>query len=175
MTGLVRKWAWTKDDVILHVLPLHHVHGVVNKLLCPLWVGATCVMLPEFSAQLVSRGRALGVAGSGPPRARSLLWGAESQRRVSCYCWSRGSPLGLRTAPSVYSQFWKSKSKMRLAGLRARRRRPDSLWRLRGRICSCLLQRLEAPVCPALWLRHANLCFCVLVAAASSVARSPSA
>nr|XP_031292541.1 malonate--CoA ligase ACSF3, mitochondrial isoform X3 [Camelus dromedarius] len=53
VTGLVHKWAWTKDDVILHVLPLHHVHGVVNKLLCPLWVGATCVMLPEFSAQLV--------------------------------------------------------------------------------------------------------------------------
>ncbi|XP_049558791.1 malonate--CoA ligase ACSF3, mitochondrial isoform X3 [Orcinus orca] len=53
VTGLVRKWAWTKDDVILHILPLHHVHGVVNKLLCPLWVGATCVMLPEFSAQLV--------------------------------------------------------------------------------------------------------------------------
>ncbi|XP_008051345.1 acyl-CoA synthetase family member 3, mitochondrial [Carlito syrichta] len=53
VTGLVHKWAWTKDDVILHVLPLHHVHGVVNKLLCPLWVGATCVMLPEFSAQQV--------------------------------------------------------------------------------------------------------------------------
>ncbi|KAM6430645.1 malonate--CoA ligase ACSF3, mitochondrial isoform 2-T5 [Liasis olivaceus] len=53
ITGLVEKWAWTSDDVILHVLPLHHVHGVVNKLLCPLWVGATCIMLPEFSAQMV--------------------------------------------------------------------------------------------------------------------------
>lgn len=53
MTGLVHTWAWTKNDVILHVLPLHHVHGVVNKLLCPLWVGATCVMLPEFNAQQV--------------------------------------------------------------------------------------------------------------------------
>ncbi|NXL91316.1 ACSF3 synthetase, partial [Alectura lathami] len=52
-TGLVEKWEWKKDDVILHVLPLHHVHGVINKLLCPLWVGATCVMLPEFSAQMV--------------------------------------------------------------------------------------------------------------------------
>ncbi|EHA98949.1 Acyl-CoA synthetase family member 3, mitochondrial [Heterocephalus glaber] len=51
VTGLVHAWAWTRDDVILHVLPLHHMHGVVNKLLCPLWVGATCVMLPEFSAQ----------------------------------------------------------------------------------------------------------------------------
>uniref|UniRef100_A0A2K5Q506 AMP-dependent synthetase/ligase domain-containing protein n=1 Tax=Cebus imitator TaxID=2715852 RepID=A0A2K5Q506_CEBIM len=53
MTGPVHKWAWTKDNVILHVLPLHHVHGVVNALLCPLWVGATCVMMPEFSIQQV--------------------------------------------------------------------------------------------------------------------------
>ncbi|XP_006860328.1 PREDICTED: acyl-CoA synthetase family member 3, mitochondrial [Chrysochloris asiatica] len=53
VTGLVDKWAWTLDDVILHVLPLHHIHGIVNKLLCPLWVGAVCVMLPEFSAQQV--------------------------------------------------------------------------------------------------------------------------
>ncbi|EMP36269.1 Acyl-CoA synthetase family member 3 [Chelonia mydas] len=53
VTGLVDKWEWTKEDVILHVLPLHHVHGVINKLLCPLWVGATCIMLPEFSPQKV--------------------------------------------------------------------------------------------------------------------------
>ncbi|XP_072278735.1 malonate--CoA ligase ACSF3, mitochondrial isoform X2 [Pyxicephalus adspersus] len=53
VTALVEEWAWTKTDRILHVLPLHHVHGVVNKLLCPLWVGATCVMLPEFCPQKV--------------------------------------------------------------------------------------------------------------------------
>ncbi|XP_062845622.1 malonate--CoA ligase ACSF3, mitochondrial isoform X2 [Trichomycterus rosablanca] len=51
--ALVSEWAWSKDDVILHTLPLHHVHGVVNKLLCPLWVGATCIMLPDFSPQKV--------------------------------------------------------------------------------------------------------------------------
>nr|XP_015223489.1 PREDICTED: acyl-CoA synthetase family member 3, mitochondrial isoform X1 [Lepisosteus oculatus]XP_015223490.1 PREDICTED: acyl-CoA synthetase family member 3, mitochondrial isoform X1 [Lepisosteus oculatus] len=50
---LVSEWAWSKDDVILHTLPLHHVHGIVNKLLCPLWAGATCVMLPEFQPQKV--------------------------------------------------------------------------------------------------------------------------
>ncbi|XP_029781945.1 acyl-CoA synthetase family member 3, mitochondrial [Suricata suricatta] len=69
VTGLVHKWAWTKDDVILHVLPLHHMHGVVNKLLCPLWVGATCVMLPEFKAELVSRAglqARLGLSIRGP-------------------------------------------------------------------------------------------------------------
>uniref|UniRef100_A0A4W3GED6 Malonate--CoA ligase ACSF3, mitochondrial n=1 Tax=Callorhinchus milii TaxID=7868 RepID=A0A4W3GED6_CALMI len=53
VTSLVELWAWSKDDVILHVLPLHHLHGVLNKLLCPLWVGATCVMLPDFNAQKV--------------------------------------------------------------------------------------------------------------------------
>ncbi|XP_069553822.1 malonate--CoA ligase ACSF3, mitochondrial [Brachyistius frenatus] len=50
---LVLEWAWSRDDVILHTLPLHHVHGIVNKLLCPLWMGATCVMLPEFQPQKV--------------------------------------------------------------------------------------------------------------------------
>lgn len=50
---LVSEWAWSKDDVILHTLPLHHVHGIVNKLLCPLSVGATCLMLPEFHPQKV--------------------------------------------------------------------------------------------------------------------------
>ncbi|XP_070763411.1 malonate--CoA ligase ACSF3, mitochondrial [Enoplosus armatus] len=50
---LVSEWAWSRDDVILHTLPLHHVHGIVNKLLCPLWVGATCVMLPDFQPQKV--------------------------------------------------------------------------------------------------------------------------
>ncbi|KAI5619758.1 acyl-CoA synthetase family member 3, mitochondrial, partial [Silurus asotus] len=51
--ALVNEWAWSKDDVILHTLPLHHVHGIVNKLMCPLWVGATCIMLPDFSPQKV--------------------------------------------------------------------------------------------------------------------------
>ncbi|KAG7315269.1 hypothetical protein KOW79_021357 [Hemibagrus wyckioides] len=51
--ALVSEWAWSRDDVILHTLPLHHVHGIVNKLMCPLWVGATCIMLPDFSPQKV--------------------------------------------------------------------------------------------------------------------------
>ncbi|CAL8381052.1 unnamed protein product [Arctogadus glacialis] len=52
--GMVSAWAWSKDDVILHTLPLHHVHGIVNKLLCPLWVGATCIMLPDFQPNKLS-------------------------------------------------------------------------------------------------------------------------
>lgn len=48
---LLTAWRWTEDDVILHTLPLHHIHGTVNALFCPLFIGATTVMLPKFSAK----------------------------------------------------------------------------------------------------------------------------
>ncbi len=48
--SLVEAWAWTEHDVILQVLPLHHVHGIVNVVLCALWSGAQCRMLPRFDA-----------------------------------------------------------------------------------------------------------------------------
>lgn len=41
-------WAWTADDRTLLVLPLHHVHGLVNVLTCALWNTATCEILPRF-------------------------------------------------------------------------------------------------------------------------------
>ncbi|KAJ8971132.1 hypothetical protein NQ314_000864 [Rhamnusium bicolor] len=52
-TTLLDAWKWSSKDVILHTLPLHHVHGTVNALFCPLHVGATTLMLPKFSAQNV--------------------------------------------------------------------------------------------------------------------------
>ncbi|PFX30598.1 Acyl-CoA synthetase family member 3, mitochondrial [Stylophora pistillata] len=53
ITALVKAWEWTAADYIIHCLPLHHVHGIVNVLLCPLWVGATCHMLPKFKPDKV--------------------------------------------------------------------------------------------------------------------------
>ncbi|WP_419858349.1 AMP-binding protein [Candidatus Palauibacter irciniicola] len=38
--SLLDAWRWERDDRILHVLPLHHTHGVVNALCCPLYAGA---------------------------------------------------------------------------------------------------------------------------------------
>jgi malonyl-CoA/methylmalonyl-CoA synthetase len=51
--SLVEAWAWQPDDRILHVLPLHHTHGIVNVLLCALWSGAVCEMPPSFDAARV--------------------------------------------------------------------------------------------------------------------------
>ncbi|MBL4625049.1 MAG: acyl-CoA synthetase [Flavobacteriales bacterium] len=53
ISSLVESWQWTNEDHILHVLPLHHTHGLVNKLLCCLAVGATCEFLPKFDAETV--------------------------------------------------------------------------------------------------------------------------
>ncbi|MFK7843692.1 MAG: AMP-binding protein, partial [Rhodothermales bacterium] len=50
---LIDAWGWTKEDQILHILPLHHTHGIINVLLCALWAGATCRMLPGFDAARV--------------------------------------------------------------------------------------------------------------------------
>lgn len=48
--ALVEAWGWSKEDRILHVLPLHHVHGIINVLCCPLWAGAACEMASGFDA-----------------------------------------------------------------------------------------------------------------------------
>ena len=71
-------WEWQQDDRILHTLPLHHVHGIVNALLCPLRAGergalgerfpwghttAGCLMLLELAL-------CLGISPRWPRRCR---------------------------------------------------------------------------------------------------------
>ena len=53
METLVDAWEWSCQDRILHILPLHHTHGIVNALLCPLWSGAVCEFLTPFRAGAV--------------------------------------------------------------------------------------------------------------------------
>ena len=48
ISAMKETWHWNSDDRILHVLPLHHVHGIVNCLLTPLTVGAQVHMMSEF-------------------------------------------------------------------------------------------------------------------------------
>ena len=48
---LVEAWKWRPTDHILCILPLHHVHGIINVISCALWSGAVCEFLREFSAE----------------------------------------------------------------------------------------------------------------------------
>lgn len=51
--SLIKAWQWQSDDHILNILPLHHVHGIINILSCALWSGACCEFLPKFNASKV--------------------------------------------------------------------------------------------------------------------------
>ncbi len=53
ITTLVNAWEWQQDDYILNILPLHHVHGIINVMSCALWSGACCEFLPKFEAESV--------------------------------------------------------------------------------------------------------------------------
>jgi malonyl-CoA/methylmalonyl-CoA synthetase len=53
VSTLVDAWEWSTEDHIVHVLPLHHVHGIINALSCALWAGARVEFLPRFDPELV--------------------------------------------------------------------------------------------------------------------------
>jgi malonyl-CoA/methylmalonyl-CoA synthetase len=51
--SLTSAWEWRPEDRTLLVLPLHHVHGVVNVMCCALAAGAHVVMHERFDADAV--------------------------------------------------------------------------------------------------------------------------
>jgi malonyl-CoA/methylmalonyl-CoA synthetase len=53
VASLREAWRWEERDKTLCVLPLHHVHGLVNVLTCALESGASCELTDRFSAALV--------------------------------------------------------------------------------------------------------------------------
>lgn len=50
IASLQEAWGWRDDDVLLHVLPIFHVHGLVVALHGALHAGASAIMLPTFEA-----------------------------------------------------------------------------------------------------------------------------
>jgi malonyl-CoA/methylmalonyl-CoA synthetase len=98
VAGLAEAWEWTPDDRIVLVLPLHHVHGIVNVLTCALRSGALCEMLPHFDAETVWERLASGeptLFMAVPTIYRKLIaaWEAADPARRSR--WSDGAA-GLR-------------------------------------------------------------------------------
>ncbi|UCD61288.1 MAG: acyl-CoA synthetase [Flavobacteriaceae bacterium] len=80
---LVEAWEWLKEDYILNILPLHHVHGIINVLSCALWTGACCEFHTKFEAKEV--------------------WGAISSGRLTLFM----------AVPTIYYKlitYWESKN-----------------------------------------------------------------
>jgi malonyl-CoA/methylmalonyl-CoA synthetase len=58
--AMLDAWAWTPDDRVVLVLPLNHVHGLINVTLCALAAGACCEAPGNFDAEHVWRRFASG-------------------------------------------------------------------------------------------------------------------
>ncbi|WP_026969035.1 acyl-CoA synthetase [Algoriphagus terrigena] len=53
ISTLIQAWRWTSEDHTLCLLPLHHVHGIINVVSSALWAGATVEFMPSFDAKAV--------------------------------------------------------------------------------------------------------------------------
>ena len=53
LDALAEAWGWTEADVLVHALPLFHVHGLLLGVLGSLRAGGTLRLLPRFSPEAV--------------------------------------------------------------------------------------------------------------------------
>ncbi|GAB1310265.1 Malonyl synthetase [Madurella fahalii] len=53
--SLLQAWEYSPSDHLLHVLPLHHIHGTINAIFTPLFSGSTIEFLFPFNADAVWR------------------------------------------------------------------------------------------------------------------------
>lgn len=51
--SLVKAWEYSPSDHLIHVLPLHHVHGIINGLAASLTSGATVEMHQKFDPRVI--------------------------------------------------------------------------------------------------------------------------
>ncbi|KUJ18752.1 acetyl-CoA synthetase-like protein [Mollisia scopiformis] len=51
--SLITAWDYRPTDYLLHVLPLHHIHGTINAIFAPLFAGSTIEFLFPFNATAV--------------------------------------------------------------------------------------------------------------------------
>ncbi|OAP62415.1 hypothetical protein AYL99_04618 [Fonsecaea erecta] len=53
--SLIEAWKYSSSDLLLHLLPLHHIHGTINALYTPLMAGAAIEFAYPFNADTVWR------------------------------------------------------------------------------------------------------------------------
>lgn len=85
LDALFAVWEWTKADVLVHGLPLFHVHGLVLGTLGPIRLGGRLVHVGGFSPQAVAR----ELAGEGtmlfgvPTMYKRLADAAEEEAAIA--------------------------------------------------------------------------------------------
>ncbi|KAE8149854.1 acetyl-CoA synthetase-like protein [Aspergillus avenaceus] len=54
-TSLLEAWKYTPADRLLHLLPLHHIHGTVNAIVTPILAGSSIEFMFPFNTDAVWR------------------------------------------------------------------------------------------------------------------------
>ncbi len=81
---LVRAWGFTSGDVLLHALPIFHVHGLFVALHCALMSGARMIFLPRFDAERVCTLLPRATVFMGVPTYYTRLLAMEDFDRAKC-------------------------------------------------------------------------------------------
>ncbi|MGQ4488456.1 acyl-CoA synthetase [Streptomyces sp. SAS_281] len=90
LDALEDAWGWTADDVLVHALPLFHVHGLILGVLGPLRRGGSVRHLGRFTPEGVAR--ELGAGGT-------MLFGVPTMyHRLAESLAGREAPAGLAKA-----------------------------------------------------------------------------
>jgi malonyl-CoA/methylmalonyl-CoA synthetase len=114
---LASAWQFTGDDTLLHVLPLHHVHGIGVSLMVALLSGGRVRFLPRFDAARVWDELAHATAIMGVPTQHKKLFdvfdAAPMERRAAWSDAARGLRLvtsGSAALPATLGERWRSLS-----------------------------------------------------------------
>ena len=103
--ALHRAWGFTPDDVLLHALPVFHVHGLFVALHCAFLSGCTMMWMPKFVDADVLSGLARATVMMGVPTFYTRLlankgFTREAARNVRLFI-SGSAPL----LPTTFAEF----------------------------------------------------------------------
>ncbi len=103
--AMVEVWQWQRDDILLHVLPLFHVHGLCFAIHCPMMAGSRIAFESEFSVERIMRRMSQATAIMAVPTIYTRLlsrtdFGHDHCRRMRLFI-SGSAPL----QPETYAEF----------------------------------------------------------------------
>jgi malonyl-CoA/methylmalonyl-CoA synthetase len=81
---LVDAWGFTRGDVLLHALPIYHVHGLFVAIHCALLSGSRMLWLPKFDAREVASLLPRASVMMGVPTFYTRLLAEPSFGRATC-------------------------------------------------------------------------------------------
>jgi malonyl-CoA/methylmalonyl-CoA synthetase len=82
--ALVETWGFTHGDVLLHALPIYHVHGLFVAIHCALLSGSRMLWLPKFDAHEVAALLPRATVMMGVPTFYSRLLAESTFTPASC-------------------------------------------------------------------------------------------